>query len=153
MSTQSQINYVDDAQRRVAADTLCYQKKQEIIIPTTGIALLDPEVIRIEGLYDGAEQYAQASTDDLLSFLSGSQQASHATRIYSLVGRSLYVWPAPTTSLRLTAIYKARPPIADSDQALTLSGQFEHLVDHLAQAMILLDSVRPTSPARTSTIT
>lgn len=139
MSTQADISYGDDAQRRVAADTLCYQKKATLAMPTSGTATLPTDLIRIEGLYNGDTPLCRASKDALLGFLSAGIAADGLT-FAIVVGRTLYVYPLPSAALTLTLVYRARPPAWDSESALTLTGPFETLTDQLVQAMTLLDS-------------
>lgn len=147
MSSQTLTNYVDDAQRRVAADTLCYQKKGQIVVDLNGITELDPEVIRIEGLFHGATRLTAGSEDDLLCWLSGGQQITGTQINYTFIGRLLYVWPRPTELMLLTAIYKARPPAAASDAELSIGGQFEDMVDRLVRATVMLDTGQTNAAA------
>ncbi len=146
MSTQSDINYGDDAQRRVAADTLTYQKKATLVVPDTGFVSLPTDLIVIDGIYkDETTELDYATSDDLLAFLSsGSTQSPSNAVCASIVGRTLYVFPTPSEDLTLTLVYRARPVVWQSNHDFVLSGPYETLIDQLVQADLLLDNGQTT---------
>lgn len=140
MSTQPIVNYTDDAQRRVAADTLCIQRRADITIPTTGSADLPAEVVRIEGIYFGSTNLTRASEDDLMAFLSGGSIGIQSdTPTYAIIGRTVYLMPLPAEETTLTLIYKSRPVAWQSDAALEVTGAYESLVDQLVTVTMQLD--------------
>jgi len=141
VSTQPIVNYTDDAQRRVACDTLCIQRKATLTMPTTGYVQLPAEVVRIEGIYLGTEQLQRASEDSLMEFLSaGSVGSQTSVAFYSIVGRRVYLIPTPSEEQTITLVYKSRPVTWQSDRALEVTGPFESLVDQLVQVTMQVDS-------------
>ena len=142
--TQESIDHIEAAQQRVAAETRILVKRATLTITGSSVALPD-ELVRIEGIYDGTQPLTQFGVPDYLGIVSGSvvDPTDDTDFGFLIIGRTLYVWPAPTKPKDLTVIYSYRPSSVSSDTALTLTGVAERLVERVASAYQLLDDGQP----------
>lgn len=139
ISTQAEIDYMEAAQQRVAADTRLLVKTATITV-TAGVSVLADEVIRLEALYDGSTPLGVIPVTDYMRITTGQPSADQAS-VFCVVGRTVYVYPAASTTL--TAYYSYRPPALESSASFALSGPAERLIERLAAAYVLMDDGQP----------
>jgi hypothetical protein len=145
ITDQTELDYIQAAQLRVAADTRVLKKKATLTAAAgaTTIALPD-EVIRLEGLYNGSHALMPVGTSDYMVIVTGGGAGwSPAIVCFTVVGRTLNIFPAFSVATDLTAFYSYRPATIDSGATLELSGRAERLVERLASAYALLDDGQP----------
>ena len=142
LSPQLAIDYRNDAQKRVGADTLALALKATIAL-TEGTATyaLPADLVEFDGIYDGSTRLDALSATELLGALSGAVFVG--PRSYAIVGTTLYVLPTPTAAGELTLMYRARPPDVTSDAGVSLAGEAADLAARLAEASQLLDGGQP----------
>lgn len=138
LSLQDRLDYMADAQARVAADTLCLTKTATLTIPTTGRVELPDDLVALRAVYVGAVNVLEASTRSLLTFLSSGHALAEPA--WGVIGRTFYYAPLPADSLVLTIIYHYRPAQLTSASELEVSGQYDLLVKDLTAASAALDT-------------
>lgn len=149
MSLQLDIDYMNEAQYRVAADTLCLEKQATLTIPAgeTNVSLPD-DVITIRSLVQGTTLLNEITTRDIVTLQSAVSLVDVSDRTsYALVGRTLHVTPAPSQPLVLSIIYTARPAPYQSNHDLETLGESKVLVERLVAAMRLQDDGQPERAA------
>jgi hypothetical protein len=145
ITNQTEVDYINSAQLRVAADTRVLKKKATLSVPAGSTTLALPiEVIRLEGLYNGTDPLVQVTISDYLGVVTQDITSfSLDVVVFCVVGRTLYLFPSFTAATSLTAFYSYRPATIDSGSTLELTGQAERLVERLASAYALLDDGQP----------
>lgn len=145
ITTQSEVDYIQSAQYRVASDTRVLKKKAPLTLLAGATSLTLPaEVIRLEGLFNGSDPVVPVRVVEYLQTVSASVAGwSGDLMIFAVIGRSVYLHPTPSADLTLTAYYSYRPAAITSASSLELSGQAERLVERLAGAYLLVDDGQP----------
>lgn len=134
------LDYQNDAQHRVAADTLALMRTATLATSTSGVIDLPSDVIRlVEVSVDGSTVTRYDRADDFLDVAAGHVAAVWPR--YAVVGRTLYLHPATVQSVRVT--YYARPNPARSSIELEVSGEYDDLVKRLMDASKTLDRCEP----------
>ena len=145
MGTQLDVDYTNEAQMRVAAQTLLLEKKAVVTVPSGSrtVAIAD-DIVRITAAFAGTTRLESMTTDEMICELSAVYETNvSSTPMWALIGRTFYLTPAPSTDYRVTIIYAARPAAYESDQPLEVQGEAENLVERLVAAYRLIDDGQP----------
>lgn len=140
---QDALDYSNDAQFRVAADTRYLRDKQDIDVEA-GQQVYDipSDVIQILAVYNDKTSIPPIILDDALEIISGSISTSQLV-CYTLETQKLGFLPTPTEDFTATLYYIARPEPLNSGEEFTFEGSFETLIEHLALASRLDDDGQP----------
>lgn len=143
--TQESIDYINQANKRVAADTRILKKRvSSTQTASVSSVALDAEVVRIEAVYVGSTKLQLIGIPTYLETISQSETTMTANTLsYTVIGRTLYFWPSLSVGDVLTLIYSYRPSDITSTTTFTLTGMAERLVERLSSAYFLLDDGQP----------
>jgi hypothetical protein len=134
------LDYQNDAQQRVAADTLALMRFATLTTLPSGVADLPSDLVRlVEVSIDGGTVTRYDRVDEFLDVAAG-----HTTAVwprYAVVGHLLYLHPAGVQSVHVT--YYARPQPARSSVELEVAGEYDDLVKRLMDASKTLDRCEP----------
>lgn len=144
---QSEIDYVQAAQQRAAADTGLLEKRATVTVLAgdTSVVLPD-EVLQIEAVYNGATALQLIPTVEYMRLATGTPITISDTPLYNyfvVVARTLYVWPSSGQDIELTLYYSFRPAAITSSSTFELTGSAKRLVERLASAYMLFDDGQP----------
>ncbi len=149
-SDQLELDYAQAAQYRVTADTLVLEKQTTLLVPAESESVpLPDEVIRISAMFtDAGNEVLPATTMDYLLMRTGGNPPPVTSfflnrTIFVVIGRTLYVWPAPPVDTTFTVIYSYRSTVITSASPLEVSGIAARLVGRLAEAYALFDDGQP----------
>jgi hypothetical protein len=147
--TQLDVDYVNEAQKRVCADTLLLEKKANLTFtPGNRTSLLAEDVIRITAAYAGVSRLDMVTTDEMVCETSATNETNVSeTPRWAVIGGSFYLTQIPTQTYTVTIIYTARSADYESDVPLEVTGEAENLVERLAAAYKLLDDGQPERSA------
>jgi hypothetical protein len=143
--SQDALDYSNQAQYRVCADTRCLTKKRTIQT-TVGISTYDLEadVISLLAVLDGSTDVPYMQTQDALAALSAAATVIPDIQpSYYSIGSQIGFLPTPQTAKTYTIFYEARPAPLTSATSFEVAGDFEFLIDRLVQAMKLADDGQP----------
>jgi len=139
---QEQVDYVNDAQKRVSGETFCYELRADF--PLTGGVheyLLPPELSYLISIFNGDQPLDELAVDDLVATLGGPGPGNYVgPQGYALVGTTLYVLPTPSEAQTLTLIYYAYSPDFNSPDELVIEHSCVMAMEHLIEAYLLLDN-------------
>jgi len=140
---QDALDYSNEAQYRVCADTRVLRKRTTLaIVSGTQTYSLPNDVIALLAVLDPeGEPVPFLTLDDALAGLTAPTDL--ATTAYYMIGTSLGVLPMPTAAVTWTLYYEARPAPLTSASPFELDGDYELLIDRLVQAMKLADDGQP----------
>jgi hypothetical protein len=142
-TAQDTVDYANEAQIRVAADTRILIKKTTINV-TAGTAeyALPSDVIVLRSLTDETgREVAFLSPLDAMSLKSGPFDP--AVVGFYTIAATIGFYPTPTIAGSYTAFYEARPAPFTSSSDFELTGDAERLVDRLVAQMKLADDGQP----------
>jgi hypothetical protein len=142
-TAQETVDYANEAQMRVVADTRILIKKTTIAVTNgTPEYALPSDVIVLRSLTgaDGRE-VRWLSPLDVLSLKSGPFDPTMGG--FYTTGATLGFYPTPTISGTYTAFYEARPQPFTSSSDFEVTGDAELLVDRLVSQMKLSDDGQP----------
>lgn len=140
VSLQDRLDYMADAQARVAADTLCLTKTATLVVPGSGEVPLPDDLIALRAVYAGKTPIPEADTHSLALFLAAHGSGSILEGAWGVLGRTLYYAPRPVVPLTLTIIYHHRPAPLTSVSELELPGQYDLLAKDLSTATVAMDT-------------
>ena len=141
LSSQDQVDYVNVAQQRVAADTLALETKTTLdLTADVYVYELPADLVELEGIYNDAIPLDDLTMDELMTTLSGVGASNYlGPQGYAIVGRSLYVLPIPAGADTLTIVYYQRPPPFTSEDDLSVDGSEMELVEALFDGYVAFD--------------
>lgn len=158
-STQIEYDYIDDAQKRVSAETLAIVKEASFpLVANAGYSgaeaaadlgwsqgfLLPDDLVHLRGIFNGTQPLEELTMAELLGTISGSATSTYlGPQGYLVVGRFLHVIPTPPAGTVLTITYWARAADLVDASTLELTGQEARLTEDLAQANAYLDGGQP----------
>lgn len=140
LSLQDQLDYMADAQARVAADTLCLTKTASLIVPADGEVALPDDLIALRAVYVDKTPIPEVDTRTLALFLAANGSGSVLEAAWGVLGRTFYYVPRPIVPLSLTIIYHHRPADLTSVGELELPGQYDLLAKDLSTATAAMDT-------------
>jgi hypothetical protein len=158
MASQLELDYLDDAQKRVSAETLAIQR--EVSFPLVANAgytadqaaadlgwsqgfLLPDDLVYLRGIFNATTPLEELTAAELLGTISGSSTSYVGPQGYLVVGRFLHVIPTPPAGTTLTLTYWARANDLPDTLVLELTGQEARLTEDLVQAYTYLDGGQP----------
>lgn len=140
---QDALDYSNDAQFRVAADTRYLRDKQDIqVVAGTQVYDIPSDVIEILAVYNGKTIIPPIISDSALEIISGSISTSQLV-CFTVETQRLGFLPTPTEDFTATLYYIARPEPLTSGDEFTFEGSFETLIEHLALHSRLDDDGQP----------
>jgi len=157
-SSQMEYDYIDDAQKRVSAETLAIEKEISFpLVPNGSYTgdqaaadlgwsqgyLLPDDLVHLRGIFNGTTPLEELTTAELLGTISGSSTSYLGPQGYLVVGRFLHVLPTAPADTVLTISYWARTADLVDVDTLELTGQEARLVEDLAQSYAYLDGGQP----------
>lgn len=143
MATQQDVDYVNDCQRRVCADTGVLEKRATLVVPAAAVSVALPTDARqILAIFDGQTRLPSINPVEYMRSTTGAAVRSSA-RAWCVIGRTLYLTPTAPEDHTLTLFYAQRPADATSATTLEVTGEFERLVERLVGASVLLDDGQP----------
>jgi len=147
--TQIDVDYVNEAQMRVCADTLLLEKKTTFTIPANQrSASLPTDVVRVYAVYQGAFRLDQLMVDEMVCETSAAYETNVSQRsVWAVIGDQFTVTPIPKTDLSVTIIYAARSAPYQSDSELEVTDEAENLVERLVSSYKLQDDGQPERAA------
>lgn len=148
MDTQQQVDYTNDCQQRVSAQTGVLETSAPLTVPagTAGVQLPD-EVVALYAVASGADELPRLSAVDYLRYRSASLSLANVVA-WTLIGRTLYLLPNPSAATVLTLIYAKRSATIDSGSSLEVVGEYARVVERLVGSYALLDDGQPELAAR-----
>jgi hypothetical protein len=148
VDTQRLVDYTNDCQKRVTAQTGILGTALTVTVPSgTGGLLLPTNLVQLYSVKSGVDEVpAIAARDYVRSVSLGSSVP--ATQCHAVIGRTLYLLPSPSVDTDVTLIYAKRSDDIDSGTQLEVSGEYERACERLVGAYILLDDGQPELAAR-----
>jgi hypothetical protein len=145
VDTQRQVDYTNDAQRRVTAESEILVTTLSLTVPAGDVGgLLDPSVVRVLAAFNGTTEQVRMTPGGYIRARSGGDALSTDTdALYTIIGRHLYLLPVPTADTVLTLICSIRSHDYTSAAALEVGGEYARVVERLAAAYALLDDGQP----------
>lgn len=143
-TTQQQVEYIDQAQKRITADGRMLVKKTTLTTANLASVTLPADLVELKALLFGGTPAEPISTGDYLSFLTGDLSTATVTQSviqYAIIGRTLYFWGTPVVDA--TIVYVYRSATIDSSSTFQVTGEWERLMERLVGANILLDDGQP----------
>jgi len=143
-SAQDAVDYSNQAQYRVVADTRCLTATLDLVtVPGQQLYEMPSLVIDLITILDGANALPYVSPHDGLTMASRVDVVDLGGPRFFTVGRLLGIYPTPTEVHTYTVWYHTRPAALTSDAELEVTGDFELAVERLVQAMKLEDDGQP----------
>lgn len=143
--TQAQLDLFDRAQAKVAADSEALVASAILPYPAgSNPVSLPADVVRLRGVWISTTRVPLLTTEQGLAVLSGGDAPSSPAHF--VIGRSLYLLPAPTATTALTLLYIRRPnALASTSSAATLEldGDYALLVERVRRWWELADDGQP----------
>ncbi len=148
VSPQMELDYIESAHQRVAADTELLEKRATVtILAGQSSVALDPEVISVSSVFNGSQPLTLIPTVEYMRLVTGANVAISDPPLrafFVIVSRTLYVWPLVSgTDVTLTLFYTYRPAAITDASTLELVGNAKRLVERLTSAYILYDDGQP----------
>lgn len=146
ITTQIELDYMQAANQRVAADSQILQKRATLTLAAGSVTVgLPAEVVRLEALYQDTTPIDPIGVVEYMRLASGADaEIVESNARFALIGRTLYLWPgAPSSDTALTAIYSYRPATIDSGSTFELTGSAERLIERLVSSQVLIDDGQP----------
>lgn len=142
---QDALDYSNDAQIRVSADTRLLRKRGTIsVVAGVQSYTVPDDVIEILAVYDGQTSIPPIIADDALELISADGATSTQGLVcYALETRKLGFLPTPTEDFTADILYIARTEALTSDDEFELEGSFETLIEHLTLSTRLDDDGQP----------
>jgi hypothetical protein len=144
---QREVDYTNQAQMRVTADTGILEEVASLTVPAGAGVLLPAVVIRLRSVVQGAVELPRRSPRDYLASLSANWTAP-AIISYTIIGRTLYLTPSPSLDTDLVITYTRRSAETSSDDSLEVSGEYARVCERLVGAYALLDDGQPELAAQ-----
>lgn len=143
MDTQRVVDYTNDCQKRVTAQTGILETAASLVVPAgPGGVALPAVVVSLYSVKSGTDEVARLTARDYVQLVSQASSVP-ATICYTLLGRTLYLLPAPSVDTTLTIIYAKRSDEITSGSQLEVTGEYERVVERLVGAYALLDDGQP----------
>ncbi len=148
LTTQIEVDYMQAACQRVAADTMLLEKRAVVTIPVGETSVTLPaEVISVEAVFNGNQPLTLIPTVEYMRLATGANVAISEAPLrafFVIVARTLYVWPTVSgESVDLTLFYKYRPADISSTATFEFVGNAKRLIERLASAYVLFDDGQP----------
>ena len=146
ITTQTELDYMQAAYQRAAADIRALEKKTTLTLSAGAASLTLPaEVVRIEAIFNGTGAVSQIPTVEYMRLASGSTVTlSDSTgQFFCVIARTVYFWPTVGVDTPLTFFYSYRPADLDSSASFALVGPAKRLLERLASGYSLLDDGQP----------
>lgn len=143
-TTQQQIEYIDQAQKRLTADGRMLEKKTTLATANLASIALPSDLIELKALLFNGTPAEAIAWNDYLSFATGDLSTAAVEQSviqYAVVGRTLYFWGTPTVNA--TIVYTYRSPTIDSSSTFLVTGEWERVMERLVAANVLLDDGQP----------
>lgn len=145
INVQETLDYSNQAQYRVVADTRCLTKSYTLTT-VAGQQLYDlpSDVLDILAVLDGAQGslgYVDVPTALAASSLTDTALLA-GVRVF-VVGRKIGLLPEPDAVHSYVVWYHARPAALTSEDEFEVTGDFERALERLVQAMKLEDDGQP----------
>jgi hypothetical protein len=144
-SAQDAVDYSNQAQFRVVADTLCITKSLTLsTVADQQLYELPADVISLITVLDGPNgALPYISPGEALVLSTRSNVVDFQGPRFFTIGRLIGIYPVPTSVYSYTLWYSARPTPLTSATELEVVGDFERAVERLVQAMKLEDDGQP----------
>jgi hypothetical protein len=142
-TAQDTVDYANEAQMRVVADTRILIKRTTLNV-TAGTAEypLASDVIMLRSLIDAnGSEVTNLSMFDVLSLKSGPLDPTSAG--FYTIGQTIGFYPTPAVDGAYTVFYEARPAPFTSSSSFEVTGDAERLIDQLVAQMKLADDGQP----------
>lgn len=148
MDTQRLVDYTNDCQKRVTAQTGILETVGQVTVPPgAGGVILPAAVVSIYSVRNGSDEVSGIHFRDYAQQISRGVSIPNR-QVYTLLGRTLYLLPSPSVAQTLTLIYSKRSDDIDSGRQLEVTGEYERVVERLVGAYTLLDDGQPELAAR-----
>ena len=148
LTTQIEVDYMQAACQRVAADTMLLEKRAVVTIPVGETSVTLPaEVISISAVFNGNQPLTLLPTVEYMRLTTGSPitiSDQPLRAFFVVVSRTLYIWPTVSgESVDLTLFYTYRPADITSTSTFEFVGYAKRLIERLTSAYILFDDGQP----------
>lgn len=147
ITEQVELDYMQAAQKRVAADTTLLEKRADVTVMLGATSVTLPvEVLELEAVYIGSNACTLIPTVEYLRIVTGSPILASDTptsTFYVVIGRDLHIWPAPAAGVTLTLFYTYRPADITSTGSFEFVGYAKRLIERLTTAYMLFDDGQP----------
>jgi hypothetical protein len=127
VTDQERIDYINEAQMRVAVDANLIEKEATLTFDTNGQAVIPGDVVVIRGLSQGATDYPVYNDTDY--YRAQTAGTSLVTPGYTIADGKISIVPTPSTEYDLTITYQARPSEHASNKELEVGVRAERAVE------------------------